>query len=252
MRERPLPNQSMIVVSSVRPTQFRPGPLPYLVHQSGAQSARPRRRTRTRVVQDPANGLSPGTTMTPLLLANTPDAEQAAADRTPLGRAGQPADMANAAVFLASPAARLHHRRKPGRRWRRIADLTPGLLRHRIHDENCLTKRSRCVYPREIGGAHSGDRLTAKLRGGHRMSIDQTPHRRRRLRSSAIWDRSRRRPGSVCSSSTCMQQRWCRLSTPSSTASIPTRLSSPMSICMRFTKIRATCRSCMPTPRMTV
>ena len=105
MRDRPLPNQSMIVVSSVRATQFRPGTLPYSCTKAALNQLVRGAALELASYKIRVNGLSPGMTMTPLLLANTPDAEQAAADRTPLGRAGQPADMANAAVFLASPAA---------------------------------------------------------------------------------------------------------------------------------------------------
>jgi 3-oxoacyl-[acyl-carrier protein] reductase len=105
MKDRPLPNQSMIVVSSVRATQFRPGTLPYscskaALNQLVRGAALELAPHRIRV-----NGLSPGMTMTPLLLANTADAERSAAARTPLGRAGQPTDMANAAAFLASRSA---------------------------------------------------------------------------------------------------------------------------------------------------
>ena len=105
MRDKPQPHQSVIVVSSVRATQFRPGTLPYSCTKAALNQFVRGSCARARAVWIRANGLSPGMTMTPLLLANTPDAEQTAAYRTPLGRAGQPEDMANAAAFLASPAA---------------------------------------------------------------------------------------------------------------------------------------------------
>ena len=94
----------MVVLSSVRATQFaRNAPysctkaaLNQLVHGAALELAPFEYRV---------NGVSPGMTMTPLLLANTPNAEQAAADRTPARPRRQPADMANTAAFLASAAA---------------------------------------------------------------------------------------------------------------------------------------------------
>jgi NAD(P)-dependent dehydrogenase (short-subunit alcohol dehydrogenase family) len=50
------------------------------------------------------NTLSPGITETPLTSHN-PEAFAEAVGNVPLGRAGQPRDLAEAALFLASPAA---------------------------------------------------------------------------------------------------------------------------------------------------
>ncbi|MGB1655056.1 MAG: SDR family NAD(P)-dependent oxidoreductase, partial [Acidimicrobiales bacterium] len=51
------------------------------------------------------NALSPGITDTPLTAAN-PDAFAEAVAGVPLGRAGLPEDIAEGALFLASPQAR--------------------------------------------------------------------------------------------------------------------------------------------------
>ena len=52
------------------------------------------------------NAIAPGATKTTALLSVlTPDMEEAMLSRTPLKRLGEPEDMANAALFLCSPAA---------------------------------------------------------------------------------------------------------------------------------------------------
>jgi 7-alpha-hydroxysteroid dehydrogenase len=52
------------------------------------------------------NGIAPGATKTAALQSVlTPEVEQAMLRHTPLQRLGEPQDMANAALFLCSPAA---------------------------------------------------------------------------------------------------------------------------------------------------
>lgn len=52
------------------------------------------------------NCVAPGATVTPRNLADDPNYEQVWSSITPTGRVAQPADIANAALFLLSPAAR--------------------------------------------------------------------------------------------------------------------------------------------------
>jgi NAD(P)-dependent dehydrogenase (short-subunit alcohol dehydrogenase family) len=52
------------------------------------------------------NALSPGITETPLALEINPQIFAEAVETVPLRRAGTPADMAAAAVYLCSPAAK--------------------------------------------------------------------------------------------------------------------------------------------------
>lgn len=105
MVERPRPDRSIVVVSSIRARQFRPGTLPYSCSKAGVDqlvrgAAYELAPHRIRV-----NAVAPGMTLTPLMLAGTPDAEQVAADRVPFGRAGVPEDCAAATAFLCSGAA---------------------------------------------------------------------------------------------------------------------------------------------------
>jgi glucose 1-dehydrogenase len=52
------------------------------------------------------NALSPGITATPLALEGNPEVFEERITNVPMGRAGTPDDMAAAALYLASPAAR--------------------------------------------------------------------------------------------------------------------------------------------------
>jgi len=98
-------DRSLLVVSSVRAQQFRPGTLPYSCTKAAlgqfvrgvAVELAPH---RIRV-----NAVAPGMTVTPLMLERTPDVEEIAAQRIPFGRAGQPADVAQASAYLLSAAA---------------------------------------------------------------------------------------------------------------------------------------------------
>jgi NAD(P)-dependent dehydrogenase (short-subunit alcohol dehydrogenase family) len=103
--ERDVANSCIIVVSSIRGLGAVPGRLIYAatkaaVNQAVRVLAREMAPHGVRV-----NTLSPGITETPLTAAN-PEAFAVAAGQVPLGRAGQPTDLAEGAYFLCSPAAR--------------------------------------------------------------------------------------------------------------------------------------------------
>ncbi|KAA9156327.1 SDR family oxidoreductase [Amycolatopsis acidicola] len=98
-------DRSILVMSSVRAAQFRPGTLPYsctkaALNQFVRAVAIELAPHRIRV-----NAVAPGMTVTPLMLERTPDVEEIAARRIPFGRAGQPADVAQASAYLLSEAA---------------------------------------------------------------------------------------------------------------------------------------------------
>ena len=76
------------------------------------------------------NALSPGITETPLTAKN-PAAFAEAVANVPLGRAGQPADLAEAAYFLCSPRASFITGHQPHRRRRRVADLMSAVTTDR-------------------------------------------------------------------------------------------------------------------------
>src|SRR5436190_8919489 len=106
MVERPTRNQSILVVSSIRALSALPGRLAYSVTKAGVNqlvrvAAIELARHGIRV-----NALSPGITATPLSVEGNPDVFAEMAATVPLGRAGDPLDMAAGAVFLASPGAR--------------------------------------------------------------------------------------------------------------------------------------------------
>jgi glucose 1-dehydrogenase len=97
-------NRSIIVVSSIRAVGTRPGTLPYSVAKAGLNQLV--RIAAYELAPDGirVNALSPGITATPLTQAN-PDTFARMVQTVPIGRAGYPADMAHAALYLADPAA---------------------------------------------------------------------------------------------------------------------------------------------------
>jgi glucose 1-dehydrogenase len=101
--EHDVDNSCIILVSSVRGLGAVPGRLIYAatkaaVNQAVRVAARELAPFGVRV-----NALSPGITETPLTAAN-PEAFAEAVSKVPLGRPGQPRDLAEAAYFLCSPA----------------------------------------------------------------------------------------------------------------------------------------------------
>lgn len=104
MVQREGANRSIVVVSSIRALGARPSLVPYGTTKAGLNqlvrlAAYELASTGVRV-----NALSPGITATPLAQDRNTLFEERAAT-VPMGRAGTPADMAGAALYLASPAA---------------------------------------------------------------------------------------------------------------------------------------------------
>lgn len=99
-------DRAILVVSSIRSQGVRPGRLAYSVTKAGLNqlvraAAYELAEHRIRV-----NAILPGITATPLALEGNPEIFAEMSASVPLGRAGTPVDMAAAAVYLCSPAAR--------------------------------------------------------------------------------------------------------------------------------------------------
>jgi glucose 1-dehydrogenase len=104
MVDAPVDNRVILAVSSVRALGARPGRLVYAATKAALNQA-----VRVAAVELASFGirvcaLSPGITETPLTAANQ-DVFDAVVRTVPLGRAGQPIDLAEAACFLCSPQA---------------------------------------------------------------------------------------------------------------------------------------------------
>lgn len=104
MVERPIENQSILAVSSIRALGARPGRLIYAATKAGLNQAVRVAATELAAHGIRVCGVSPGITETPLTAAH-PDAFNEAVQHVPLGRAGQPDDLAEAVYFLCSPQA---------------------------------------------------------------------------------------------------------------------------------------------------
>ncbi|MGW4481694.1 SDR family oxidoreductase [Rhodococcus triatomae] len=97
-------NRSIVVTSSIRALGARSGVAPYAASKAGVNqlvrvAAYELATTGVRV-----NALSPGITATPLSQERNSLFDERAAT-VPMGRAGTPADMAEAALFLVSPGS---------------------------------------------------------------------------------------------------------------------------------------------------
>ncbi|EHI12680.1 SDR family NAD(P)-dependent oxidoreductase [Mycolicibacterium thermoresistibile] len=98
-------NAAILVVSSIRALGTRPGTIHYATTKAGLNqfvrvAAYELAGSGVRI-----NALSPGITATPMALQRNPDVFTEMTATVPMGRAGTPADMGAAAVYLCSPAA---------------------------------------------------------------------------------------------------------------------------------------------------
>jgi glucose 1-dehydrogenase len=101
--EHDVVNSCIVVVSSIRGLGAVPGRLIYAATKAGVNQAVRVAARELAPYGVRVNALSPGITETPLTAAN-PEAFAQAAAKVPLGRAGQPEDLAEAAYFLCTPA----------------------------------------------------------------------------------------------------------------------------------------------------
>ena len=105
MREHPIDNSCIVVVSSIRGLGAVPGRLIYAATKAGINQAVRVAAAELAPIGIRVNILSPGITETPLTAKN-PDVFAEMTATVPMGRAAQPRDLAEAANFLCSPAAR--------------------------------------------------------------------------------------------------------------------------------------------------
>jgi glucose 1-dehydrogenase len=98
-------NASIVVVSSIRALGARSGRLVYSATKAGVNQAVRVAAIELAPLGIRVNVLSPGITETPLTAAN-PETFAEAVVNVPMGRAGQPVDLAEGAYFLSSPASR--------------------------------------------------------------------------------------------------------------------------------------------------
>lgn len=102
-------NRAMVVVSSIRALGIRPGLAAYAATKAGVNQLVRMVAYELAPSGIRVNALSPGITVTPLVAASMQDDPEILAERTatvPMGRAGQPEDMGDAALFLCQPASR--------------------------------------------------------------------------------------------------------------------------------------------------
>ena len=102
MAKNPQPDSAIVLVSSIRALGARPGRLVYSATKAGVNQAVRVAAMELAPFGIRVNALSPGITETPLT-AEHPEAFAEAVANVPLGRAGQPTDLAEAAYFLCSP-----------------------------------------------------------------------------------------------------------------------------------------------------
>ena len=98
-------NKAIVVVSSIRGLGIRPGLAAYAATKAGVNQLVRMAAYELAPLGIRVNALSPGITATPLSLDNNPEIFERRIKDVPLGRAGTPADMAGAALYLCSTAA---------------------------------------------------------------------------------------------------------------------------------------------------
>lgn len=105
MAAQPPGNKSIIVVSSIRGLGARPGVAPYAATKAGLNQLARVAAYELASEGIRVNVLSPGITATPLSMEHNPDLLRERTRDVPMGRAGTPEDMAQAAVYLAGPGS---------------------------------------------------------------------------------------------------------------------------------------------------
>ena len=98
-------NRVILVVSSIRSDGARPGVSAYAATKAGVNQLARVAAYELAPHGVRVNVLSPGMTVTPLVLINTPEVHEKAKVQVPMGRPGLPEDMAAAAAYLCAPAA---------------------------------------------------------------------------------------------------------------------------------------------------
>jgi glucose 1-dehydrogenase len=104
MLEHSIENSCIVVVSSIRGLGAVPGRLIYAATKAGVNQAVRVAASELAPTGIRVNIVSPGITETPLTARN-PEVFAEMTATVPMGRAGQPRDLAEAANFLCSPAA---------------------------------------------------------------------------------------------------------------------------------------------------
>ncbi|MCW2586373.1 MAG: 3-oxoacyl-ACP reductase [Frankiales bacterium] len=105
MRDRPSDNMAIVVVSSIRALGALPGRSVYSATKAGLNQLARVAAVELAPLGIRVNLLSPGITATPLSLERNPEVYEAMVENVPMARAGSPADMAAAALYLCSPAS---------------------------------------------------------------------------------------------------------------------------------------------------